>query len=337
MVDGNPPIWPPGFSHPAATPEDGRQVVRDMKEDGFDYIKTYSKLDLETFTAVVDEASKLGMKTLGHIPGRMTDTTSKFFQPNYTMVAHAEEFALHGTPSTPGALCTPRGCTASDADVSRFVAMAKKNGTWLESTLTLDDRILQQMRDPDWYKSRPELKYVNPIVLAMWIQHNGFMHASKEQIVRQERVIDLCGKIVRAFIAAGIPVLPGTDSDVSGLVGGFALQDELEALVRAGLTPQQVLIADTRLSAQWLGVESDRGTVTVGKRADLILLDADPLADISNTRKISAVISNGRYLSRTELDARMAALAKKYAAMKVQTPFLRHVFGGHWDTDFPAD
>jgi imidazolonepropionase-like amidohydrolase len=98
---------------------------------------------------------------------------------------------------------------------------------------------------------------------------------------------------------------------VPGLVPGFALHDELEAMASAGMTRREVLEGATRLAAQRLGVLGDRGTVEIGKRADLLLLDADPLADIANARRIAAVIIDGRYVSRADLDTMMRDLARR--------------------------
>jgi imidazolonepropionase-like amidohydrolase len=93
------------------------------------------------------------------------------------------------------------------------------------------------------------------------------------------------------------------------VVPGFSLHDELELLVAAGLTPREALAAATRLPAVWLGVDQERGTIEVGKAADLVLLDADPLADIANTRRIHGVMLNGRWLDRATLDAMLLDLA----------------------------
>jgi imidazolonepropionase-like amidohydrolase len=129
-----------------------------------------------------------------------------------------------------------------------------------------------------------------------------------------QRIIEFNQQLVRAFVAADIPVLAGTDSTVPGVVPGFALHDELEALSRSGMSNWQVLESTTRLACEWLRVDTDRGTVEAGKRADLLLLDADPLADVGNTRKIDAVIVGGRYLTRRELDRMLKDLMEQKTA-----------------------
>jgi len=304
MVDGAPPIWPVGMTRVATTPEEGRQAVRDIKAEGFDYVKTYSRLHLDTFTAIVAEADHEHMKVLGHIPGRGEGMTAKYLQPGFAMVAHAEEFAYQSK-------------SRSDADISEFVQLAKQTGVWLTATLTVDERILEQVRNPQSLRSRTEIRYVSPGIRAFWLDANPYLHAPPAQFAGLEGLIDFNRRLVKAFVLAGIPVVAGTDSLVPGVVPGFALHDEMTALARAGLTNEQVLVAATRLPAQWLGVATDRGTVEVGKTADLLLLDADPLANVDNARKIAAVIAGGRYLSRSDLDAKMAALAARNAASQL--------------------
>lgn len=302
MVDGVPPIWPFGFSHIAATPEDGRQFVRDMKADGFSFVKIYSKLDVDTFVAILDEARKQGVRVIGHIPGGRQDQTEKYLRPGFEMVVHAEQFAYQ----------------AADIDtairnIPRYVALARSNGTSLTSTLSLNERIVEQMRHPDTLVTRPEIRFVNPLTREFWTAHSSYANAPPERIARLAQVVEFNNKLVKAFVEAGIPVLPGTDTTVPGMVAGFSTHDELEALARAGLSSEQILTAATRLAAQWLGTEADRGTVERGKRADLLLLDADPLADVANARRIAAVIVGGRYMPRAELDRKMEDLARRYA------------------------
>ena len=300
MIDGSPPLWPVGMTRVAATPADGRQAVRDARAEGYELIKVYSNLDLPTFSAIVDEARKLEMRVVGHIPQRGKGITEKFFQPGYGMVAHAEEFAQQTD-------------VPDETAIPRYVAMARANGTWLTATLTLDERLLEETAHPDTLNSRPELRFVAPRLYSIVTEHNPYVaRASRNQIDYLGRIVAFNARLTHAFIEAGVPVLAGTDTPVPGLVAGFALHDELEALVRAGMTNRQALEASTRLPTEWLGVDGDRGVVAVGKRADLLLLDADPLVDVANTRRISAVIMGGRYLSRETLDRRMSELASRY-------------------------
>jgi imidazolonepropionase-like amidohydrolase len=304
MLDGVPPFWPPGFTRMAGTPEDGRQAVRDIKAEGYDFVKVYGALNVDTFLAIVDEAQKQKLRTLGHIPLKARDNIDAIFVPNYTMVAHAEEFA-HLSHSM------------SDEEIAHFVELAKRNGTALTASLTLDDRILEQTRGGlATLKSRPELRYLHPGVAPVWFEMNRYVtRNSPERIAQLEKTVEFNRKLVKAFVQAGIPVFAGTDSLVPGVMPGFALHDELEAMSAAGMTNEQVLQSATRMAMEWLGVAADRGTVEAGKRADLLLLDADPLANVANTRKIAAVIAGDRYLTRSDLDGMLEKLTKRYATM----------------------
>jgi hypothetical protein len=304
MIDGQDHLLPVGITRVAATPSDGRQAVRDAAAEGYEIIKVYSALDLPTFSAIVDEARKLHMPVVGHIPQREKGLTEKFFQPGYGMVAHAEEFAQQ----------------TKDPDVAAipsYVEMAKRNGTWLTGTLSLDERIVEEASHPETLKTRPELRFLSPPLYTFVTQHNSYVANGNAKFVAYVRSIVAFNKqLIQAFAAAGIPVLAGTDTPVPGLVPGFALHDELEAMARYGLSNRQVLEGATRLPAEWLGVASDRGVVSVGKRADLLLLDADPMVDIANTRKIDAVIAGGRFLARAELDHKMNTLKERYAKIR---------------------
>lgn len=304
MIDGSDPLWPVGMTRVAATPSDGRQAVRDASAEGYEIIKVYSHLDLPTFTAIVDEAHKLHMPVVGHIPQRGKGIAEKFFQPGFGMVAHAEEFAQQTN-------------VPAEEDIPRYVEMAKRNGTWLTGTLSLDERLVEETSNPESLKTRPELRFLTPLVYAMVTEHNPYVaQANPERVEYLRAIVAFNRKLVQAFAAAGIPILAGTDTPVPGMVAGFALHDELEAMARYGMSNRQILEGATRLPAEWLGVVGDRGVVAVGKRADLLLLDADPMADVSNTRKIAAVVAGGRFLSRSELNRQMEALDQRYANLR---------------------
>jgi imidazolonepropionase-like amidohydrolase len=239
------------------------------------------------------------MRVVGHIPQRGKGITDKFFIPGFDLVAHAEEFAQHTDPP-------------DHAAIPRYVEMAKRNGTWLIATLSLDERIVEEIRDPDSLKRRDELRYMHPRAYDMVINGNPYIKDRSEgRIQYVQNVVDFNCPLVKAFTEAGVPVLTGTDAPVPGVAPGFALHDEFEALSKCGMSNTQILESTTRRAAEWLGTLSDRGTVETGKRADLVLLDADPLQNISNTRRIAAVIVGGHYLARKELDRRLATLAAR--------------------------
>lgn len=298
MIDGTPPIWPVGMTRVAATPSDGRQAVRDAAAEGYDIIKAYEQLDLETFIAICDEASKLKMKVVGHLPQNGKGLTEYFFVPGFSMVAHAEEFAQQTNPP------------AADA-ISQYARWAKRSGTWLTSTLTLDQRILEAMLRPETVQSRAEIRYLEPHLQRMAIKENPYLRdVSPTQIAYVQRIVDFNNKLIAAFADEGVPIVAGTDALVPGIVPGFSLHDELEALAKAGLSNRQVLDSATRLPAEWLGMIDDRGVVAEGKRADLLLLEGNPLEDIKNTRRIAGVIVAGKLYSRNELNARLDALRR---------------------------
>jgi hypothetical protein len=200
--------------------------------------------------------------------------------------------------------------------MSRFAKLAKQSGTWVTPNLVAMRWIASQARSLDELKANPDNAYMHPLLQSKWVKANGYNpQLSKPSTVAYfDRMVEFHQRLVRALKAEGVPMVAGTDTLLSGVVSGFSLHDELELLVSAGLTNEEALAAATRLPALWLGVDSDRGTVAVGKRADLVLLDADPLSNVANTRQIAGVFLNGRYLDRKKLDEMMADLAKRNKA-----------------------
>lgn len=286
----------------ANTAFDGRQTVRMAKAEGYEFIKVYSQLNTETYKAVVNEAHKQGMKVVGHIPNAFKGNLEEAFVPQFNMVAHAEEYAKHSDDY-------------SDADIQRFVDLAKENGTWLSPTLITIEKIADQARSLDSIKNLRGFQYIHPLMQNKWLTANKpNQGTSPERVARLERMIEFNQRLVQAFKEAGIPIVAGTDAGCSGVVWGFSLHDEIELLVKAGLTHKEALVAATRLPATWLEIEDKIGTVEVGKYADLLLLDANPLDNIQNTRKIAGVFFNGRWVDKERIDKMLSDLAKRNAA-----------------------
>ncbi len=286
------------------TPEDGRQAVRSAKAEGYEFIKTYSELNVETFQAIVDEANKQGLKTIGHIPDAFKGKLKEAFVPHFGMVAHAEELTKHAKDY-------------SEQEAQQFAQLMKDNGTWLCPTLTTMVWIASEVRSLDELKASPTLQYVHPLLQSKWLTANKYNKMSNpENIAYFEKFVKFNALLVKACKAAGVPIVLGTDASTSGVVEGFSVHDEIELLFATGMTPEEVLTSATRLSATWLGIESLVGTVESGKKADLILLDANPLNDVKNTRKIAGVFINGNWLDKAKINAQLSDLSKRNTAAK---------------------
>ena len=283
----------------ANTAEEGRIMVRIAKAEGYDFIKLYSKLNIETYNAIIDEAHKQGLKTIGHIPNAFDGKLEQAFVPHFGMIAHAEEFSKHSE-------------NFSIEDAQKFAKLSKDNGTYLSPTLTTMVWIANQTNSIDSIKNSPTLKYVHPLLQSKWLTANNY---NKNFIVKNlsylEEMVKFHFLLVKVFKDAGVPIIAGTDAGVSGVVAGFSLHDELELLVQAGLTPHEALNSATLLSAQWLGIDKQIGSIETGKYADLILLDKNPITDIKNTRKIAGVFVNGNWIDKNKLNFMLADLAKR--------------------------
>jgi imidazolonepropionase-like amidohydrolase len=286
------------------TPEEGRQAVRSAKAEGYEFIKLYSELNVETYLAIVDEANKQGLKTIGHIPDAFQGKLKEAFVPHFGMVAHAEELTKHAKDY-------------SEQEAQQFAQLMKENGTWLCPTLTTMVWIASEVRSLDELKASKTLQYVHPLLQSKWLTANRYNKMSNlENIAYFEKFVKFNTLLVKACKAAGVPIVLGTDASTSGVVEGFSVHDEMSLFVEAGLTPEEVLTSATRLPATWLGIESLVGTVEIGKKADLMLLDANPLIDIKNTRKIAGVFVNGHWLDKVKINAQLLDLSKRNTAAK---------------------
>jgi imidazolonepropionase-like amidohydrolase len=293
-----------GSGNVANTPADGRQTVRIAKAQGYEFIKVYSRINIETYKAIIDEANKQGMKVVGHIPNAFKGRVEEAFVPHFDMVAHAEEYAKQTDSFT-------------EKDARRFAKLAKENGTWLTATLITMERIAGQARSLDSVRNLPSLKYVHPLMQSKWLTSNNYNKGTTpERVAYFEKLIGFHVLLIKAFKEAGVPIVAGTDAGTSGVVWGFSLHDEIELLVKAGLTTKEALTSATRLPATWLKIDDKIGTVEVGKFADLILLDANPLENISNTRKISGVFANGHWIDKEDIDGMLSDLARRNNANK---------------------
>lgn len=283
----------------ANTPSDGRQSVRIAKGEQYEFIKVYTWLNEETFKAIIGEAKKQKMKVVGHIPNAFEGKPAKdFFIPHFGLIAHAEELSKQTNDY-------------SYKKAQEFARLAKKNNTWLIPNLTNMVSIIKQAKSLESVTSLTSFKYVHPLMQSKWLTSNSYnKNSTPKSIEYFQKQADFHTLIVKAFKEAGVPMVAGTDAGISGIVWGFSLHDELKLLVEAGLTNEEALVSATRLGAEWLEIDDKIGTIETGKFADIVLLDENPLDDISNTRKISGVFVNGKWIDKNKIDTMLSDVEK---------------------------
>jgi hypothetical protein len=190
-----------------------------------------------------------------------------------------------------------------------------RNGTWQVPTLELHHRLGRRFLASDTARTDARLRYVPSAVLASWMSRRDSTLAHTFRGQESDSRYPTYVRVARALVRGGDGLLAGTDLGWPFVMPGFGLHGELVAFVRdVGLTPLEALRAGTLGPAKFLGATDSLGTVARGKLADLILLDADPLADIGNTLRIRAVFANGRYIGRAALDDLLAAAERTGSA-----------------------
>jgi imidazolonepropionase-like amidohydrolase len=158
---------------------------------------------------------------------------------------------------------------------------------------------------------RPEMRFVPAATLAEWAQEkSSILSETGSSAESARRTLEARRKLIRALHAGGAGIVLGSDAPQIYNVPGYSIHRELEAMVAAGLTPYQALETGTRNVALYFGTLDETGTIEAGKRADLVLLEGNPLSDIRNTTRRAGVMLRGRWLPQPVIDTRLAAIAK---------------------------
>lgn len=339
IVDGPKPFWQGSIA--VANAAEGRAAVTKVKQQGADFVKVYSYLPRDAYFAIAEEAKKENIPFEGHVP--ITVTAEEASEAGQKSIEHLtgilqacssreaellkasqQDFAealASGKPMASvrgGPRSTERQRTALETYDSRkadaVFAEFKKNGTWQCPTLTVL-RSFVSITDPS-FTNDPRLKFMPREIRSSWDPSRDvrLKNRSAEEIDVQKKVYAKNLEIVGAMKRAGVDIIAGTDTLNPYCFPGFSLHDELGLLVQSGLTPMEALQAATFNAARFMGRENELGTIEAGKLADLVLLDANPLDNIANTRKISAVVYGGRLFPKPALDdmlAKVETLASK--------------------------
>ncbi|MFW6201325.1 MAG: amidohydrolase family protein [Gemmatimonadota bacterium] len=281
------------------TADDGRAAADSLARAGVDYLKIHNGVPREAYFALVDRARELGLPVVGHIP--MEVAPGEAARAGQTGVEHFATL-FEGTlrqrvESDPLAFMRRYVESGLDTLVASFAAA----DVWFTPTLHaywIRAKRGELAADPD-----PRLRYVAPSLRQQWDAWFPVREqdSAPEVVAAREAFYRVGLDIVAAADGAGVRLLAGTDLALRDVLPGFHLHDELAALVEAGLSPHAALRTATLNPARFLGREGELGTVAQGKLADLVLLDANPLEDVRNTRRIRAVMVDGELLDREAL------------------------------------
>ncbi len=299
-----------------SSPARAISMVEQQHAAGYDFLKIHPGLTREEFDAMAAAADRVGIRFAGHVPEDVG--LERALAAGIATVDHLDGYMEsllrpHDDPS--GGLSGFFGVFIADqADATKIAGIAAATaeaGVWNVPTDSLFRHATSSATDPDDMVNWPEMKYMPADTVARWrrakrdiLEDANYRPATaaRAAALRQQLILDLHRK--------GAGLLLGSDSPQIFNVPGFAIHRELEYLVDAGLTPLEALQTGTVNPAEFFGRSGDFGVVQIGAEADLILLDANPLVDITNTRRIHGVMIRGRWLARVEIDNLLKKLAR---------------------------
>ena len=324
ILEGEHPFWP--FSIAVKGPTDARRAVSQLVEEKADFLKVYNTLSRDSYLAIASLAKENRIPYVGHIPDSVTpaeasDLGQKSIEhlwgippylasdPEQIKKMSAEADSAED-PKVAGNLYYKINQTVlasyDEKKAAALFAIFVHNHTSQTPTLVVL-RSYATIHDAAHGKD-PRNAYMSDDLRKFWDSMGGAPDPRNDEI--QLRLFDHNIEIVKAMHAAGVPLLAGTDTPNPYTYPGFSLPEELQLLVSAGLSPMEALQTATIRAAAFLGVENRLGSVEEGKIANLLLLDANPLDDIQNLKRVHAVILRGNFLDRTKLDQLLAAQKK---------------------------
>jgi len=339
IVAGGPMLVPRGKKnaeqYPVANADEARAAVKELKQRGADFIKIIGMPSREAFFALADEAKKQGLAFVGHVPAVITaaeasDAGMRSIEHIvYSQLAldcssrekELREVIAKARVSRDAKASAQALTDAVDSfsaeKAGELWARFKKNGTWVVPTLYSISEQAPRLIGPDEQAKDPGLDFVPEALRNEWDPRADKNQASPEDSAWWMKQFGNDLKLARAMHSAGVSMLAGSDSLDRFVFPGSSLHGELKVLTETGFTPMEALQSATRDAARFLGREKEFGSIAAGAHADVLLLEANPLDNISNTTKINAVVRDGVLFDRASLDTLLMqakAAAKAVAA-----------------------
>ena len=293
---------PPFSGGAVMTVQAAVEMVGAQQAAGYDFVKVFPGTPaVDVFNAMVTAAHEAGIPIAGHVPS--TIGLASALAARFQTIDHLDGYLLAAAgPEAPPAVFWGENLVPY-IDTSRFAQLAAQTrdaGTWMVPTQSLLEAQFSP-ETPAALLSRAEMVYVGPQLREQWTRTKV---GTDRQYSPEERTrfLALRRELIQVLYDAEVGFLLGSDAPQAWNVPGFSIHRELAALVASGLTPYEALATGTRDVAIFAGTLQRTGTIEVGKRADLLLLDANPLDDIANSSRVAGVVLGGRWLPRTEIE-----------------------------------
>ncbi len=304
LIDGAGKAWPEPISTWVENAVEAKQAVIDAHIKGYDRIKAYSFLDKSSYDTILATADSLHMPVDGHIP--FSTSVEYTIKSGQNMIAHVEEIMKFVKEYSP-------------EQISHFASLIAESDIWVTSTLITSHNLIELLENDQQALSKLGTEYLHPMGVDLQIFINDKLY---QPIPEEQRAVIKNGyqafqiPFVNEFNKKGGKLLAGTDALIASTLPGLSLHKELKELTNAGMSPFEALETATVNPYKFLGELNMGGTIASGKNANLVLLDENPLENISNTKKIFGVMTQNKWISKNEIDNRLNEIVKSYAELR---------------------
>jgi imidazolonepropionase-like amidohydrolase len=294
------------------------KMVQDQKAAGYDFLKVHPGVPRDVFDAMAAEANKLGITFSGHVPADVG--LERALAAKFRSIDHIDgffEYAVRaGAPvdrGNPGFFGVNFAAHLDPTRLAKAVDDTKRAGVWIVPTQGLLE-IFMSTATAEALAKGPGVEYMPPPQVAAWTkQRQAFMAQPGFSKENNERFLQERRELLKALHDAGVNIALGSDAVQTFSVPGFSIFNEMQAMARSGMKPYDIYVTGGPNVARFFSREQEVGTVAVGKIADLVLVDADPLAGVANFEKQTGTMLRGRWYPRADLLAQVRTMNTKDA------------------------
>jgi Amidohydrolase family len=283
------------------SPEQAISMVKQQKQEGWDLLKVHPGLTKDEYDAMAKTAKEVGIRFAGHIPAEVG-------------LIHALEMGQETIDHVDGYVEFLNGDAGpvDEAKLADVVRRTKSSGAWIVPTMALWETLIGYA-DMDTLVALPGLKYAPPQQVEQWkalhrkrLDQPGF-DRKKSELIAKNRM-----RILKALKDGGVRILLGTDAPQQFSVPGFSIHREMAHMLKCGFTPYEILLSGTKNVGEYFKSKDNFGTIEVGKRADLILVDGNPLKDLTVIARRTGVMVRGKWLTESEIRKRLDEITASF-------------------------